>query len=246
MEAEAPAPSQPQTAAQEELRDPRLISGEDVVFRTEKHWFAPVADSWMGVLLILGSLVLAWLQTDQTSGIIGFFNRVLNLLEIALFLGGVGSIIYNILAWRSASYALTNHRVLFQEGLFRKKSAETLLNSISDVRMTQSYLGRQMGYGNIQIMGASGEAGADNFTSIKKADELKKKMLEQKIATASAPAMAPAVAMAPAMAPAMGAPVQSGQAEIMSTLTGLANLRDHGAITPDEYETKKTELLARL
>jgi len=230
-----------QVAVQDEVRDPRLIAGEDVIFQTEKHWFAPVADSWMAVLLILGSLVLAWLQTDQTSGIMGFFNRVLNLLEIALFLGGVVSIVYNFLAWRSAKYALTNHRVLFTEGLLRKKSAETLLSSISDVRMTQSFLGRSLGYGNIQIMGASGEAGADNFTSIKHADELKKKMLEQKIASASAPG-----AMAPAPAPATAAPAQPGQAETMATLNSLAAMRDAGAITPDEYETKKTELLARL
>jgi uncharacterized membrane protein YdbT with pleckstrin-like domain len=227
-----------QQPVQDEFRDPRLIAGEDVVFHTEKHWFAPVADSWMGALLILGALVLAWLQTPETSGVMGFVNRVLNLLEIALFLGGVGSIAYNVLAWRSAKYMLTNQRVLFSEGLLRKKSAETLLSSISDVRMSQSFLGRTLGYGNIQIMGASGEAGADNFTSIKKADELKKKMLEQKIATASAPAAA--------MAQAPAAPAQSVQAETMATLTGLAALREQGAITPDEYESKKTELLARL
>jgi len=106
------------------------------------------------------------------------------------------------------------------------------------VRMSQSYVGRSMGYGNIQIMGASGEAGADNFTSIRRADELKKKMLEQKIASANA---APQTVVAVG-----GAPPISPQAEIMATLTGLARLRDHGAITPDEYEMKKTELLARL
>jgi hypothetical protein len=32
----------------------------------------------------------------------------------------------------------------------------------------------------------------------------------------------------------------------MSTLTELAKLRDAGAITPTEYEAKKTELLARI
>jgi hypothetical protein len=32
----------------------------------------------------------------------------------------------------------------------------------------------------------------------------------------------------------------------MATLTELAKLRDAGAITPEEYEAKKTELLARI
>jgi uncharacterized membrane protein YdbT with pleckstrin-like domain len=230
-----------QQVVDDDFRDPRLITGEDIVFKTEKHWLSPVSDSWGAVLMIIGALVLAWLQTPQTDGIVGFFNRVLHLLEVVLMLGGVGWIIYNVVSWRSAKYLLTNQRVLFQEGLLRKKSAETLLGSISDVRMTQSFIGRKLGYGNIQIMGASGEAGADNFTSIRKADDLKKKLLEQKVALGAAPAQAMAHA-----APVMAAPAAPTQAEIMATLTSLASLRDSGAITPDEYETKKTELLARL
>ena len=35
-------------------------------------------------------------------------------------------------------------------------------------------------------------------------------------------------------------------AEVTQTLNGLADLRDRGAITPEEYETKKADLLGRL
>jgi hypothetical protein len=35
-------------------------------------------------------------------------------------------------------------------------------------------------------------------------------------------------------------------AEVTQTLSGLADLRDRGAITPEEYEAKKAELLSRL
>jgi uncharacterized membrane protein YdbT with pleckstrin-like domain len=221
-------------------RDPRLITGEEVIFSTEKHWLAPVTDSLMAVLLIIGSLVLAWLQTPQTDGIMGFVNRVLNLVANALMLGGIGWIIYNIVAWRSAKYLLTTQRVMFQEGLLRKKSAETLLSTISDVKMSQGFLGKQLGFGSIQIMGASGEAGADNFTSIRGAEQLKRKLLEQKIAASSSP---PPVMVA---APTASAPAQPTQADIMATVSSLATLRDSGATTPDEYESKKTDLLARI
>ena len=162
--------------------DPRLMAGEYVVFKTDKHWFAPVADSTMAILAIIGSLVLAWLQTDQTTGLVGFGNRVLNLLEIALFLFGVGSIIYNIIAWRSAKYVVTNHRVLGDEGLLRKRSTDSLLSSISDVRYRQTAIGKAFGFGDVQILSSSGEAGADKFTTVVKADVLKKTILEQKIA----------------------------------------------------------------
>jgi uncharacterized membrane protein YdbT with pleckstrin-like domain len=229
-------------SAEIEEPDPRLMAGESVVFKTDKHWFAPVADSGIAILAIIAALVLVWLQTDQTSGIIGFGNRVLNLIAIALFLFGVGSIIYNIIAWRSAKYLVTNFRVLGDEGLLRKRSTDTLLSSISDVRFRQSAIGKSLGFGDVQILSASGEAGADKFTTVVKADVLKKTILEQKIAIDS-PAPAPATAGAPAAAPA-AAP--SGQSETMATLTQLAALRDSGAITAEEYETKKQQLLSRL
>ena len=219
-------------------RDPRLMEGEDIVFKTEKHWLAPITDSVKGVLLIIGALVLAWLQTDQTTGIVGFGNRVLNLLEIVLMLGGVGSIVYNIIAWRSASYAVTNHRILCEDGLLRKRTADTLLSSISDVRMRQSAIGKSLGFGDIQILSSSGDAGADKFTTVKAADVFKKQILQQKLAEPAN--AAPAVAAA---APATG---PSSQAEAVATLNSLAALRDSGAITPEEYEAKKQQLLSRI
>ena len=34
--------------------DEGLIGGEQIVLRTNKHWFAPVADSGVAVLMLLG------------------------------------------------------------------------------------------------------------------------------------------------------------------------------------------------
>jgi uncharacterized membrane protein YdbT with pleckstrin-like domain len=222
--------------------DPRMLTGEHLVFETKKHWFAPVADSGPAVLAIIGALILAWLQSEQTTGVLGFVNRVLNLAEIALILFGVGSIIYNVIAWRSASYTVTNRRLMGQEGLARKKETDSLLSSISDVRMRQSAIGRMLGYGDIQIMSSSGEAGTDTFTTVIGAVELKKHILEEKIALGEGGSVAKTPTAAPAAAPAAG----GGQTETMATLTSLAALRDSGAITPEEYEAKKTNLLARL
>ena len=41
-------------------------------------------------------------------------------------------------------------------------------------------------------------------------------------------------------------PVEGSQPDIVATIQGLADLRDRGAITAEEYEVKKDELLARL
>ena len=53
------------------------------------------------------------------------------------------------------------------------------------------------------------------------------------------------VAAAPAPAPASPAP-KADPDEVTRTLASLADLRDRGAITPEEYEEKKADLLSRL
>jgi hypothetical protein len=70
---------------------------------------------------------------------------------------------------------------------------------------------------------------------------------------ASAPAAAPAapVAAAPAAGPepaaaARPASEEDESLEVTELLAQLADLRDEGAITPEEYEQKKDELLNRL
>src|SRR4029450_5712173 len=73
--------------------DERLITGETVVRSTSKHWIAPLGDSVWAILMIVGALIAAWLQGDSTTGVAGFFNRGLELVRLALFLGGIAWIV---------------------------------------------------------------------------------------------------------------------------------------------------------
>ena len=207
------------------------------------------------MLLIIASLVLAWLQTDQIDGLIGFGNRILGLLETLFMLGGVALIIYNVIAWRSAKYMVTNQRVLGQDGLAHKRETDSLLTSISDVRSKSSFIGRMFGYGSVNILSASGEAGADTFTTVRKADDFKRHILEQKIASAAVTRteMAPAPVAPVAASSGDGHGPMPGDAsefphasEVLTTLAVLASLRDAQTITDAEYEAKKAELLARI
>lgn len=219
--------------------DDRLITGEQVVFSTAKHWFALVADSKWAILFVVVALAAGWLQSDSTSGIGGFFNRTLGLVQQGLWLGALGWIAYNVVAWRSAEYHVTNRRVFGQEGLIRRRTTDTLLSSISDVKTTVPAIGRMLGYGNIRIMTSSGEAGVDDLTAVKDVQAFQREILEQK--TGAATVTPPPAATVPA---AGGASVASS--DVTATLGELAKLRDAGAITPAEFEAKKAELLARI
>jgi hypothetical protein len=224
--------------------DPRLISGESVVFTTSKHWFAPAADSKWAILMVLGSFLLAIVQPDATTGLLGFLAKSIELIRLGLFFGGAGWIIYNVVAWRTAEYAVTNRRVFCREGLVRHRSSDTLLTSLSDVRTSTSALGRALGYGSIKIISASGVAGEDAFTVVRDVDGFKNHILVQKTTPPAVPGVNSG--MNGATRVAGQTPVVPNGIDVTETLERLAKLRDAGAITTEEYNAKKTDLLSRL
>jgi hypothetical protein len=114
--------------------DQILIKGERVVNSTGKHRAALLGDSLLAALMVLASFFLAGVFPDSSGPLLIFLNRVLALLRTGLFYFGCGWIIYNVVAWRSASYVVTNMRVFCNEGLVRHRSAETLLTSLTDIR----------------------------------------------------------------------------------------------------------------
>jgi uncharacterized membrane protein YdbT with pleckstrin-like domain len=235
--------------------DEGLIAGEQVVLRTNKHWFAPIADSGVAILMLIGVVVLAWIEPDQPTGILTFLWRIVDLLQLGLFLGAIAWIVYNVVAWRTAEYGVTTMRVRGHEGLLKKRSTDTLLTSVTDLQSKSGVIGRTLGFGNIRIMTASGDTGEDNFTSIKGPDVFKKTVFEEKATAASTGGVAAAAAQpvaAAASQPAAAAVMPSATAaaavasDPMAQIDQLARLRDSGAITPEEFEAKKADLLTRI
>jgi uncharacterized membrane protein YdbT with pleckstrin-like domain len=195
--------------------------------------------------MILGTGVLRWVSPNG-DGLFGWIGSVLDLISLGLLVGGIGWIVYNVVAWRTATFAVTNLRVMREEGLIRHRSSATLLTSLSDVRTTQSLGGRQLGFGDVAIYSQSGDAGVDRFRSITQPMEFRDAILSQKT-TASAPAAVVPLAESASAAPsAPAANPASSAADAAEALSRLADLHDRGAITTEEYEAKKTEILARI
>jgi len=242
-----------------------LIANERVVFESQKHWITPLRDSWIAVLLILGGLVL-WAVTPSGDGFLSFLWGLLGLIRWGLLVVGAAWIAYNVVVWRTAEFAVTNLRVLRYEGILQKRSSETLLNAVTDVKLNVGMLGSRLGYGDLRIFTQSGDAGADDFRSITQAAEFRNAMMTIKIedaqAARAAAVPAPAAPAPPAPAPAAPAPAApapgpaapAAQAAPASTtaedqatrLLKLAELRDQGVISAEEFEAKKAEILARM
>jgi uncharacterized membrane protein YdbT with pleckstrin-like domain len=165
--------------------------------------------------------------------------------------------VYVYVEWYSQDYLVTNRRVIKVEGILSKRSADSSLEKINDAVLRQSLLGRMLGYGDLDIMTAAEES-VDRYRMLSQAQTFKRTMLDEKHRLeqeafqipapplrATAPVAEPVAPVTPP-APAPSGPRQMSSDEITGALGDLADLRDRGAISPEDYEAKKQDLLGRL
>ena len=136
------------------------------------------------------------------------------------------------------------------EGILNKHSADSSLEKINDAVLDQSVFGRMLGFGDLDILTAN-EDSVDRYRKLHDPTGFKKTMLDQKNNldmdmrhVPSPPLRSPDSAPLASSAPAGGAATTSD--DVTATLSRLADLRDRGAITAEDYEAKKADLLGRL
>jgi membrane protein YdbS with pleckstrin-like domain len=231
-----------------------LLANETIVRETKKHWFAPVRDSFIPIAMILIGLFLGVIA-PQGDGVFGAIGNLMDYIRIGLIVIAVAWMIYNVIVWRTAEFAITTQRVLRDEGIFSKRQSATMLSSVTDVNSDVGMIGRTLGYGDLRIYTQSGKSGEDIFNTIVAPLEFRNQIMERKIEAMSGgpagPASMPAAAaVAPApttpTAPAPAAAPAPSAVESADALSRLADLHDRGAITDEEFEAKKAEILGRM
>ena len=230
-----------------------LASGERVLRRAHQHWFVFIANARYAVLALLGAAVLT--VVSVWFGINGLLWQVLGVLTLVLFVYGVAAFLWGILRYQNEEYLITNRRLIHVEGVINKKTTDSALEKINDAVLTESLFGRMFGFGDLDVLTAS-EQGIERLRMLRDAKDFKKAMIEAKheleievarptmppLRTEPAPAPPPEPAPAPAVAPER---VDTSD-EVADALARLGELRDQGLITPEEFETKKAELLGRI
>ncbi len=123
--------------------DEKLQEGEQVVYRTKRH---PA-----GIMFPIFVIVIAFV----------FFGRSVLGIVLAV-LAGVW--LAGELAQRAGEFGVTQKRVLMKGGFFRKTTVDTPLEQIAGVQVTQSFLGRKLGYGTVLVRGKDG--GSNTFSAV--------------------------------------------------------------------------------
>ncbi len=231
--------------------DKLLADGERVALRGRQHVLATVIQGRVPWVLVVLAVVLLVLDIQLEPGIA---RDLFGWLGLALLVLGLAWLVQIYLAWYSQDYLVTNRRVLKVEGILTKRSADSSLEKINDAVLEQGILGRMLGYGDLDIMTAAEES-VDRYRMLAQAQTFKKTMLDEKHRLEqeafqipapplrAAPPPPPPPEPVPPTAPARR---QMSSEEITNALGDLADLRDRGAISAEEYEAKKQDLLGRL
>ena len=248
--------------------DSLLTEGEQIILRTRQHWLALIIRAKAAVgLWLLGLLLLAAIVFFNITP--GGIRDIISLVAVIAIVLGLLIFLYRLWHWSAQDYIITNRRLLKVTGILNKRSGDSSLEKINDAILVQPMLGRMFNYGDLEILTAAEEA-VDLYHMLNNPKEFKKTMLTAKHALETEfmyagarppspplraePQMPPMQPTQPMPPPPPAEPMASAAAtdsadeslEVTQTLARLADLRDSGAITAEEYEQKKDDLLKRL
>lgn len=208
-----------------------LADHEDLVFELRPHWVALVP----AVLWSLGLLVALFLGYAAIDAIVGgdaslpksIFATLITLLWIGLAVA-------RFLRWRFTLFVLTTDRIITRSGIIAKHSKEIPLERITDVTFTQTVIERLIGAGDV-VLDSSGDLGALRIAAVRKPEEVQ--LLIYKESEKNENRM---------RGPAMHSIQPDGKPSIPEQIEALARLKDQGALSDEEFEAKKRELLDRM
>jgi hypothetical protein len=254
----------------------RLASGEQPLRREHQHWFVLVANARYAILAWVVAILLLILSggiADDRGGTGTTLRQILGFVVLLLIVGGLASFGWQVLRWQNEEFVVTSRRVLQVEGVVNKRTIDSSLEKINDAILSESVFGRIFGFGDLEILTAS-ESGISRLRMLRQADDFKRAMLDAKhelelelsgarpmpgpalrVPSAPVPPRQPGLAAAPPRprsletAATSAPPAETSRMsadDVTRTLASLADLRDRNAISADEYEAKKADLLRRL
>jgi uncharacterized membrane protein YdbT with pleckstrin-like domain len=198
-----------------------LGENEKILLETHQHWFVLFGKIFLELVLIV--IIIAGSLIEYTFYPVAIFGLILVIVPLIGMLG-------DIMVWRNKAYIVTTHRVIQTSGVFSKNVVDSSLEKVNDVKLSQSFLGRMFGYGDIEILTAS-ELGVNLFHEIADPIGFKTAMLNAK--------------------ERLGFDHEAGMEghaapDIPSLIARLDDLRKKGIISEGEFQQKKAELLAKM
>jgi len=200
-----------------------LGKNEQILFATRQHWLILLSEILSESVITLALAILITLVWQL------WLPNPLVPLGYLLLLLPLVSLLRDVLIWASHQYVITNWRVIQITGVFNKSVTDSSLEKVNDVKLEQSFLGRLLDYGNIEILTAS-ELGVNKFRKIGQPIRLKTIMLNAK----------------EKLEQGQAGPRRGSKGDAVDLIAQLDSLRKQGVLSEEEFQRKKAQLLAKL
>jgi uncharacterized membrane protein YdbT with pleckstrin-like domain len=197
----------------------RLLSdNEELILDLRPHWITIVVPSLITLLV-----VILWIYLlGKTNGVVSWIVTAAAIVVLLWFAAR------GFIDWATSHFVVTSDRLIHREGLVSKRSMEIPLEAINDVRFNQRMLERVVGAGDLVIESA-GTRGQEVFSNIRNPEFVQKTIYElgEKNRAQNAGSLRPSA----------GAP------SMTTELQRLADLRDRGVLTEQEFQEQKARIL---
>ncbi len=216
----------------------KLINeGETVVLDLKPHWWFFWKHILAGAALLI--VLIAWTLTLNHPPKAG------NYVLAAAIVIYAGFVVVKYLTWTYTHFVLTDRRVISRSGIISKRGTEVPLDRVNNIEFGQKFWERIIGAGDLAIESA-GKDGQSHFQNVRHPDMVQQEVYRQIEVNTRRQAGWQADALADRNPAASSAPASPAAPDVADQITKLATLRDQGAITSEEFEQKKTELLDRM
>jgi uncharacterized membrane protein YdbT with pleckstrin-like domain len=200
-----------------------LAENEVIIVKTRQHSIVWAKSFLINLVFLIAIIILALAAAMTPLGALGIALTFLVIIPI-------GAFVRVYLKWWNEEYLVTNRRVIQAEGIINKHVIDSSLEKVNDVVLDQSFLGRMLDYGDVEILTAS-EGGVNDLRRIAAPVKFKTEMLNQKEALGMDEHFRAR---------------EAGHEDIPAVIAELDALRQRGVLTDAEFQQKKAELLSKM
>lgn len=196
-----------------------LTDDERIVHQFRPHWRTLLSALGWGVTAV-AVVVAGWTVADQAA--------------VSWAITGLGGVLVLAMAapplvrWLFTQYVLTTERIIVRTGVISRTGTEIPLESINDVRFSQSVSERLLGYGDILVESA-GSRGQSRLSDIPDPEAFQSEIYGAREERSLH----------------MGGG-GGGARDPVAQLESLARLREQGAVTDEEFAAAKQRLLGEI
>jgi uncharacterized membrane protein YdbT with pleckstrin-like domain len=225
----------------------RLLSeDEELIYDLRPHWLTLVVPVLLTVAVVV-AVGAAWVV--MPAGDLQQPARLaVGVVGLAVLLA---TVVGRVLRWATTHFVLTTERLIFRSGVVAKFGREIPLERINDVTFSQSLFERLIGAGDL-LLESAGEHGQSRFSNVRDPEAVQLEIYRQMEANdrrragyAATQPHHPHPPPQPVAADRTPTPPTRAPSAL-DDLERLANLRDRGAITEEEFQRMKRELLDRM